>query len=147
MSQAPFVYGFMVLVATAMTVAVVLGAIAGTITGMRRIDLSVGALTALGLYLLSAVLLGFRLGAASGILPLILTFLAGSLVGRSLERLQHLHWIWRTLTALGSALVVGFLYLLPIRLGAWWLAYPRLSWIGVAVLGYLIFLSLRRRAP
>ena len=130
----------------AILVAILVGAIGGTINGRLKGDLLVGALSVLGTYLLALAVTGdLWLMPFGAMLPLILTFLLGSLVVRHLETHVHLRPLFSTLGALGTALFAGFLYLMLIRFGSWAWADPSTAWIALGVLLYLIILSIQKR--
>jgi hypothetical protein len=144
--MAPVAYGIMATVGAAILVAILVGAIGGTINGRLKGDLFLGALSVLGTYLVALAVMGdLWLVPLAAMLPLILTFLFGSLVARYLETRAHLRPLFATLGALGTALFAGFLYLMLIRFGSWAWADPRTAWIALGILLYLIILSIQKR--
>jgi hypothetical protein len=136
----------MATVGAAVFVAILVGAIGGAINGRLKGDLCLGALSVVGTYLLVfAVLEGLWVVPFSGMLPLILTFLFGSLVASYLETRVRLRPVSATFVALCTALFVGFLYLMLIRFGSWAFADPRTAWIALGALLCLIIVSIQKR--
>jgi len=136
------------MVAGAILVAILIGAVGGAINGRLKGELSLGAILVVGTYFLVVTSLeswsSWKL-IFFGMLPLILSFLVGSLTTQFLETHFGLRPVFATLAALGSALLVGFLYLMLITSGWWALADPSTAWIALAALSYLIILSIQKR--
>lgn len=124
------------LVGGAIVIAVLLGAAAGAINGRLKGELSLGAILAVGTYLLLVISLeswsSWRL-IFFGAFPLILTFLVASLVTQFLETRFRLRPVFASLAGLGGALLAGFLYLTLISFGWWTLADPNTAWMALAV--------------
>lgn len=78
-------------------------------------------------------------------LPLMLTFLAGSLAGRFLETRLGVRPPFAMVAAFGSALLVGLAYLMLVRLGWGALIDPGTAWIALAILSFLVVWSAQRR--
>src|SRR5688500_7892548 len=99
---------------------VTLGALGGAIAWALQRNFLWVVLLAAGGYLATTVLLGSSRLAASaiiGIPPLAMTVLAAWLTARYLETRPGFPRLWATLVALGSALLLGFLWLFLFRLG------------------------------
>jgi len=140
--------GGVAIVAGAIIVAVLVGAAGGAINGRLKGELSLGAILVVGTYFLVVISLeswsSWKV-TLFGMLPLILSFLVGSLTTQFLETRFGLRPVFATLAALGSALLVGFLYLTLIRFGWWVLVDPSTAWIALAALSYLTILSIQRK--
>ena len=136
------------MIAGVMVVAVLVGATGGAINGRIRGELSLGVILTAGTYFLAVIILEswshWKL-TLFGLLPLILSFLVGSLTTQFLETRLGLRPVLAALAGLGSALLAGFLYLLPPRFGWWNLVDPNTAWMALALLSYLIFLSIQRK--
>ena len=136
--------GARVMVATAATAAVIVGAIGGAIVWRGGNRLTLGGLSAVAVYFLAATdFLGFAfltLAVIFGIPILVLSFLISYLTARHLKSRTSLRLMWATLAAVGSALTVGFLYLLLFRLSLW---AP--VWIALGADACLILLAIRSR--
>jgi hypothetical protein len=134
--------GARVMVAMAATVAVIVGAIGGAIVWRGGIRLTLGGLSGMLVYFLAATaLLGFSfltLAVIVGIPILVLSFLISYLTARHLRSRTSLRLMWATPAAVGSALTVGFLYLLLFRLSLW---AP--VWIALGADACLILLAIR----
>lgn len=147
--MAPVAYGVLALIAGVMVVAVLVGAAGGVINGRLKGELSLGATLAAGAYVL--VVTSLESGsswkiALFGMLPLILSFLVGSIATRFLETRFGLRPLLASLGALGCALLAGFVYLMPMSFGWWFLADPSTAWLAVAVLLCLVAWSIIRRS-
>ena len=135
-------------IAGVILLAVLVGAVGGAINGRLKGELSLGAILVMGTYLLAVTSLeswsSWKLS-LFGMLPLILTFVVGSVTTQVLEARCGLRPAFATPAALGSALLVGFVYLMLIRLR--WLALADLStaWIALAALSCLMVLSIQKR--
>ena len=136
------------MVGGAILVAILIGAVGGAINGRLKGELSLGAILVVGTYFLMVTSLeswsSWKI-VFFGMLPLILSFLVGSLTTQFLETRFGVRPVFATLAALGSALLVGFLYLMLITSGWWALADPSTAWIALAALSYLIILSIQKR--
>lgn len=146
--MAPIAYGFLALVAGVIVVAVVVGAAGGAINGRLRGVAPVGALATAGVYVL--VVIGSESVSAwkitvFGLLPLVLTFSAGSYATRLFEAHLGLRSAFAALAGLGSALLVGLLYVVLIRIEWIGLLDPRTAWIALAVFVCLIVDSIWKR--
>jgi len=138
--------GVLAIAAGVMTLAVLVGAVGGAIHGRLKGELSIGAILVMGtFYFVVKALESWSPWSLvlSGMLPLILTFLVGSVTTQLLETRLGLRPVFATLAGLGSALLAGFLYLMGIKLG-WWPLADRNN-IALAVLTCLIILSIWKR--
>ncbi len=129
----------------AIVLAAFIGAVGGAISGRLKADLPLGVVSTMGVYVLVSALDHLSPLALLGLLPLILTFLVGSLTTQYLEDHVGLRPVFATSAALGSAFIVGYLYALPMRFGWWGLADVNTAWIGGAALVCLIIFSIRKR--
>lgn len=146
--MAPIGYGMLAMVAGVVVVAVLVGTVGGVINGRLKGELSLGAIVAGGTYFLVVILLeswSFAKIALFGALPLLLTFVVGSITTLFLETRFRLRPVLASLAALGSALFVGTLYLALIKLG--WLDLADLGPVRIAgaALSCLIAWSIRKR--
>jgi hypothetical protein len=118
----PFAVGFMVLIAGASVIGVVVGAIGGAVLWRLRIGVVPGAVLTAGAYLLVLVLehhedfIFLRAKLTWGAPSMSLAFLICSVSARWLEARTKLRPTWIALAALGFSLAMGFLYLLLFRL-------------------------------
>jgi hypothetical protein len=136
------------LVAGVIFLAVLVGAGGGAINGRLKGEIALGAIVVGGAYFLAVVCLESRSSgkiAVFGLLPLILTFIVGSSTTQLLETRLGLRPTFAVPAAFGSALLVGFSYLMLIRLGWLALADPSTAWIALAVLSCLIVWSIWKR--
>ena len=146
--MAPVAYGVLAMIAGVMVVAVVVGAAGGVINGRLQGELSVGAVVVTAAYVLLLMALESRSSwrlAVFGLLPLMLSFLVGSVTTRLLQTRAGLRPVLAMLAALGGALLVGFLYLMLIRGGWLKLTDPGTAWVALAAFSLLIVLSIRKR--
>lgn len=145
--MAPVGYGMLALIAGVMVVAVLVGAVGGAINGRLKGELSLGAIAVAGAYVLVVALESWSHWNLSlfGMLPLMLTFLAGSWAGRFLETRLGLRPLFAMAAAFGIALLVGFAYMTLVRLGWDALMNPSTSWIALAILALLVVWSIQRR--
>ncbi|HSF66567.1 MAG TPA: hypothetical protein VLA67_03955 [Nitrospiraceae bacterium] len=145
--MAPVGYGMLAAVAGTIVFAAFVGAIGGVIIGRLKADLTLGVVSTMGVYLLVSMLDHLSPLALLGMLPLILTFLVGSLTTQYLEDHVGLRPLLATSAALGSAFIVGYLYALPMKFGLWGLADVQTVWIAAAILSFIIIVSIRKRMP
>jgi len=143
--MAPVGYGMLAAVAGAIVLAAFIGAVGGAISGRLKADLTLGVVCTMGVYVLVSALDHLLPLALLGMLPLILTFLVGSLTTQYLEDHVGLRPVIATSVALASGLLAGCLYALPMRFGWWGLADGQTAWLAVVVLACLIILSIRKR--
>jgi len=142
----PFAVGFMILVAGAAFMGVVVGAIGGAMTWRLRSSLALGGLLTACAFLLVLILehpqdfLWLRAKLTWGVPATSLTFLICSVSAPWLKARTALRPTWIALAALGFTLSVGFLYLLLFRIS---MQAPLVA----ALLGdiCLIFLLMRNR--
>jgi hypothetical protein len=138
----------LVLIGGAMAVAVFVGAAGGAINGRLKGELPLGAIVVAGAYVLLVATLeswsDWKL-ALFGMLPLMLSFLAGSLSGRFLETRLGVRPRFAMVVSFGGALLVGFAYLMLVRLGWDALMEPGTAWIALAILSLLVVWSVQRR--
>lgn len=145
--MAPVGSGMLAAVAGTIVFAAFVGAIGGVIIGRLKADLTLGVVSTMGVYLLVSMLDHLSPLALLGMLPLILTFLVGSLTTQYLEDHVGLRPLLATSAALGSAFIVGYLYALPMKFGLWGLADVQTVWIAAAILSFIIIVSIRKRMP
>lgn len=110
------------MMAGAAVLALLLGAIAGSLARAIRRGFAWMALLAAAAYFATTVLTqSFSLvgAAAFGVAPLVLTFLASWLTAGYLETRMKLRRLWAALAAFGAAVAAGSLWLLSFRLGVW----------------------------
>ena len=146
--MAPVAYGVLAKIAGIMVVAVLVGVVGGVINGRLKGDLSLGAILAGGTYFLLVILLESASSgkfALFGALPLLVTFVVGSVTTRFFETRFHLRPVLASLAALGCALFAGFVYVMLVRVE--WVALTSWGsvWIAGAVLSCLIMLSIWKR--
>jgi predicted small integral membrane protein len=145
--MSPFIGGLAV-VAGAIAIALFVGAVGGAIHGRLRGELSLGALLVLGAYALIVIALeswSSRKIVVFGMLPLMLTFLVSSLTTQLLATRARVRPMIAALAGFGSALFLGFLYLMLIRFDWLPLVDPNTAWVALAALSCLILLSIRKR--
>jgi hypothetical protein len=145
--MAPVAYGILALIAGVMVVAVVVGATGGVINGRLRGELSLGAVVVAAAYVLLLMVLESRSTwrfAVFGLLPLMLSFLTGSVTTRLLQT-AGLRPVLAMLAALGGALLVGFSYLMLVRFGWLELTDPGTAWVALAAFAALSVLSIWKR--
>lgn len=136
------------MIAGVMAVAVVVGAAGGVINGRLRGEFSLGAVVVAAAYVLLLMVLEswstWRF-AVFGLLPLMLSFLTGSVTTRLLQTRAGLRPVLAMLAALGGALLVGFSYLMLVRFGWLELTDPGTAWVALTAFSALIVLSIWKR--
>ena len=145
--MAPVAAAALVMIASLMTIAVLIGAIGGVITALLKRDLIWGLLATLVIYLALSPLVSKLIGPLVGLLPLVLTC---SVSGLSTGWLQaRMARPLAALLGLILGLAAGFLYLLPLRFGSWVPMDRATPWIALVILLALAIRSLRarRRVP
>ena len=117
----PFAVGFMILVAAASFIGVVVGAIGGAVIWRLRIGIVLGAVLTAAAYFLVLVLehhedfTWLRAKLTWGAPSMVLSFLICSVSAPWLAARTTLRPTWIALAALGISLAMGFLYLLLFR--------------------------------
>ena len=142
-----FAVGFMVMIAAAAVLGVLVGAIGGAVAWRLRMNLVLGGLLTACAFLLVLVVeqhgdvVWLRAKLAWGIPALTVAFLVGSVFARWLDARTRLRPAWTTLAAFGFSLCMGFFYLLLFRLS------PRAPLLGalIADVALILLLLLRRR--
>ena len=144
--MAPVAYGMLVTIAGVIVLAILVGAAGGAVNGRLKGDLSLGAIVVVGAYAVAVRVLAssWKLG-VFGMLPLMLTFVVGSVTGTVLATRYGLRQVLAIPAALCSALLAGLLYMMLIKLR--WLALTELgtAWVALATLCFLLLLSLQKR--
>lgn len=108
----PAVSGFMIMMGTAIMLALIMGSIGGIINGKYRVNLLAGIMAIVGLYVCVSYFLGFFLVVTVGLPPLFLTFLSSSIMVQYLEKKYGLSPIWSILAGLGVSIAIGILFIL-----------------------------------
>jgi hypothetical protein len=133
--------GIMAMIGAVAVLAVIVGAVTGSLFWKAKRGLALGGLSVVGVYLL-AVLAFLKISWLGAVLfgatPLILTFLVSYLAARLLKVRANLRPIWATLAALSAALIVGFFYLLLLKFNLW-----ASVWIAVGLDAFLMLLAIR----
>jgi len=146
--MAPVAYGMLAKIAGIIFLAVLVGAAGGAINGRLKGELSLGVILVAGTYVVAVMSLeswsSWKLS-VFGMFPLTLTFLVGSSTHHVLETRVGLRPVFATVTALGTALLAGLVYMMLIRLRWLALVNPSTAWIAVATLSCLIIVSIRTR--
>ena len=123
--------------------AVIIGAVGGAVLWRARHGLALGGLFVVGAFFVAfAAFIGFswRGALVFGVIPLILTFLISFLAARQLRTRANFRPIWASLAALGTALILGLLYMLLFRIDPWVQA-----WVGAVLDVGLAWLAIRDR--
>jgi len=138
--------GVVILVTIVAMIAIIVGALGGTIVWRIKRGRALGIFSVMGAYfLVAAIFLGFSwltagMAVILGLPSLILTFLISFLTAHYLETRANQHPIWFTLVTLGSALIAGFLFLLLLRF-----SFQSFIWITLGADAYLILLAIESR--
>ena len=133
--------GIMATIGAAAILAVIAGAAGGAFLWKARGGLALGGPALAGTYFMVVlfVLEISWLGAVLfGIVPLALTFLTSYLAACHLTMRAELRPLWAALAALVIALIVGFLYLLSLRIDIW-----MSTWIAVVINACLVLVAIR----
>ncbi|MGH9867023.1 MAG: hypothetical protein ACREAA_02515 [Candidatus Polarisedimenticolia bacterium] len=143
-----FAVGFLVLIATAAFMGVVVGAIGGAAAWRLRSNLVVGfVLTVCAFFLVLVAdqpgdFIWLRAKLTWGVPPMSMTFLVSSVFARWLETRTTLRPNWIALAALGVSLSTGFLCLLLFRISP---GAPLLAALGADLC--LVLLVMWNRRP
>jgi hypothetical protein len=146
-SMEPIAAGFMVSIAAAAVLGIVVGAIGGAVVRRLRMNFVLGVFLTACAYLLALIeendgrVLWLKAELVWGTPSMMLAFLISLIAARWLEARTKLRPIWTTLAAFGVALTLGFLYLLTFRLS---LTAPPVIGL-VADAGLLLLLVLSRK--
>lgn len=140
----PIAAAAMMSILSTLALALLLGSLGGVITAALKGDLALGAIATEGLYLVASPPL-VPLVAPVGSLPLVVTFLVGSLTTRWLRTRFGLHLALAALAGLVAAIGAGMLYALPIRFDSWAPVDEMTFWIALGIILGLVVLSIRRR--
>src|SRR5215510_7094665 len=144
--MAPLAYGFLILMAGAAVLGVVVGAIGGVAVWRLRMNLLLGGLLTVCAYVLYVLVdsgvVWVRAKVAWGGPPMLFAFLVATILARSLGARTRLRPVWTILATLVGTLLLGFLYL---RLFALSLTIPPLIGLVVDLLLVLAVVLTRRR--
>jgi hypothetical protein len=145
--MAPVAYGVLATIAAVIVVAVLVGAVGGAVTGRLKGDLVLGAAVTAVLHFVIVVAMesSWSRGkiAVFGLLPLMLTFVIGSVTTRFL--LTRVRPVLAGVFGVGIALLAGVLYLTLIKMEWMPLAAPNTAWVAAGIFAVLAALSVRRR--
>src|SRR5262245_19498516 len=115
--MAPVAAAAMVMIASMLMFACLIGAVGGVVTGLSRRDLVWGVLGTLAIYFALSPSISRIIGPLVGLLPLVITFTVAALSTGGLQTRMP-----RPLAGLGGLVLglgAGFLYMLPLRFDIW----------------------------
>lgn len=128
----PIIAGFMIMMGTAIMLALIVGGIGGVINGKYRVNLLVGILAIVGLYICLSYFLGFFPVVTVGLLPLSLTFLSSSITVQYLEKKYSLSPAWSIPAGLGVSIAIGVVFVLLGR--AWLYPFEYYLWVTAGII-------------
>ena len=128
--------GVIVMIGTAIMLAVIIGGIGGVINGRFKRNLLLGTVILGFTYVSSAYLIGFWPVVMAGFLPLILTFILSSTAVNYLKENKKLHPILSISAGLGVAIVIGASYIWLVRTGLF--PFKSSVWLAAGIFGCLV---------
>lgn len=96
----------------AIMLALIMGGIGGVINGKYRVNLLIGLVAIVGMYLCVSYFLGLFLVVTVGVLPLTLAFVSSSITVQYSVSRYHLNSVLSILVGLGAAIATGVLFIL-----------------------------------
>jgi hypothetical protein len=133
----------MVMIASMMTFAALMGAVGGVITALLKRDLAWGALFTVAIFFAVSPLISRIIGASVGLLPLMVTFVSAGLATGWLQ--SRMPRPLAALVGLILGLSAGFCYMLPLRFGSWAPMNRGTPWIALVILLGLVIASILKR--